>query len=107
MLRYSYFIEGQFIDSTLADLEITHANKRPSFHFFCETCGRIWAEVTVEDGTLSHHLALNGECRKCGSGSIYEAMWPAYRDDLEWLHLMPKKVLALEFLNLFNRRCYG
>ncbi len=95
----AYFADEQFLGSYLGDGLLL-----PSYHFFCPSCGSVWARIICEPG--DYHRIEEVWCRNCARDNKH-GIWDGVIDVYyfpEYLDVAPKEVLVYNFLQLYLNR---
>lgn len=91
-------------DSFLGSYDGPHSSL-PSYHFFCPSCGVVWARIVCEPG--DYHRVVDGVwCSKCARSNEH-GIWDGVLDVYwfpEFVEAAPKSVLTHNFLQLYSNR---
>lgn len=95
----AYFANERFLGSQSKTLLAL-----PSYHFFCPSCGVVWARIICEPG--DYHRIEQGWCRNCARANkhgIFDGVIDVYYFP-EYLRDAPKEVLIHNFMQLYDNR---
>ena len=96
----AYFIDELFLGSVE-----TPSRALPSYHFFCPSCGVVWARVIAEPGDF-HRVEDTIWCKNCARSNEH-GIWDGVIDVYcfpEYVDLAPKEVLIHNFMQLYDNR---
>ncbi len=96
----AYFAYGKFLGSAKAD----KLSPLPSYHFFCPSCGEVWASIVCEPG--NYHRIEERWCKKCARSNEH-GIWDGFIDiDCfpEYLDVAPKEVYIYNFMQVYDNR---
>jgi len=96
----AFFAEDRFLGS----YDGPHS-PLPSYHFFCPSCGVIWARIVCEPGDY-HRVKDTPWCAKCARTNE-QGIWDGVIDVHyfpEYIECAPKQVLIHNFMQLYDNR---
>ncbi len=96
----AYFSNEQFLGS----YDGIHS-LLPSYHFFCPSCGVIWARIICEPGD-AHRVVDTPWCTRCAR-TTPEGIWDGVIDVYwfpEFVEAAPTPVLIHNFMQLYDNR---
>jgi len=96
----AYFAQDRFLGSYGGPSSVL-----PSYHFFCPSCGVVWARIICEPGDY-HRVTDDCWCASCARSNehgIHDGVIDVHYFP-EYLSIAPKEVLIHNFMQYYDNR---